>query len=41
MPVVKFELSFDRAHFVSDYHVGKRIAQDCDSDFTGLAGEAK
>ncbi len=41
MPGVNYELSLDRAQFESDHHVRKRITQDGDSDFTGLAGEAE
>ncbi|AOJ90594.1 hypothetical protein WS87_27775 [Burkholderia sp. MSMB0856] len=41
MPIVNFELSLDRTPFESDHHVGKRITKDCDSGFTGLAGEVK
>ncbi|WP_257942981.1 MULTISPECIES: hypothetical protein [Burkholderia] len=41
MPVINFESSLDRARLESDRRVGKRITQDCDSDFAGLAGRAK
>ncbi|WP_277603224.1 hypothetical protein [Burkholderia cenocepacia] len=41
MPVVDFALSLDRTRFEPDHHVGKRIAQDRDPDFTSLAGRAK
>ncbi|WP_269139098.1 hypothetical protein [Burkholderia cepacia] len=41
MPVINFESSHDRTWFESDRHVGKPIAQDCDSDFAGRAGSAK
>ncbi|MGW9760236.1 hypothetical protein [Burkholderia contaminans] len=41
MPVVDFEFSPDRTRFQFDRHVGRRIMQDCDSGFIGLAGRAK
>ncbi len=41
MPVINFESSLDRTWFESDRHVGKPIAQDCDSDFAGWDGSEK
>ncbi|CAH2803507.1 MAG: hypothetical protein PPHEINF_5500 [uncultured Paraburkholderia sp.] len=41
MPIVDFELSFDRVYFESDQHVRERMAGNCDSDFIRLAAEAK
>lgn len=41
MPVVNFGLSLDCTRFKFDRHVGKRMTQDCDPEFAGLAGGAK
>lgn len=41
MPVINFESSLGRARLESDRRIGKRITQDCDSEFAGLSGRAK
>jgi len=41
MPVVNFALSLDRTRFARDRHVGKGITENCNSDFTALAGSAE
>ncbi|MEX3760632.1 hypothetical protein [Paraburkholderia phenoliruptrix] len=41
MPMVDFELPFDRVYFEWDQHVRERMAGNGNSDFIRLAREAK